>query len=122
VSVLANDTTRSQIDAWVDWSIALTSKDLTASWVHAIFGATPYDKEAAEAGPEKLLQLLIPLEAHLQQRTFLVGHTVTLADLVVACEVLLFYVSVRLPHASDLACPAVPASAAAQPHTGAPAS
>jgi len=75
----------SSIDSWLDFGnteIRSPSNDI----VPALLGQSGYNKPAAEAAKVKLHKVLATLDGYLLSRTYLVGKSVTLADIVVAVQ------------------------------------
>ena len=90
----ATDTTTALIDAWIDWALVLDK--VAESWAYPMLGLRsnePTAVAAAKSGFDKALQTL---EIHLKSSTFLVGESLTLADLVVISHLLLLYITVCL--------------------------
>mmetsp|Transcript_13052 Transcript_13052/g.14366 ORF Transcript_13052/g.14366 Transcript_13052/m.14366 type:complete len:411 (-) Transcript_13052:261-1493(-) len=79
---------QAQIDSWLEWS----NTDLEPSvntWVLPILGHMAEDGKATAAARDETKNCLKGLNAHLAKCTFLVGHQVTLADIVVASALVL---------------------------------
>jgi len=75
----------SSIDSWLDFAnteIRGPSNDI----VPGLLGYGGYNKQAAEAAKAKLHKVLTTLDSYLLSRTFLVGESVTLADIVVSVQ------------------------------------
>jgi len=75
----------SSIDSWLDFAnteIRGPSNDI----VPGLLGLSGYNKPAAEAAKAKLHKVLATLDGYLLSRTFLVGETLSLADIVVAVQ------------------------------------
>jgi len=75
----------SSIDSWLDFAnteIRGPSNDI----VPGLLGLSGYNKPAAEAAKAKLHKVLATLDGYLLSRTFLVGETISLADIVVAVQ------------------------------------
>lgn len=70
----------SVIDAWIDWSAKLDTS--TGIWLYPILGYLEYNHQATEAAKADLVKLLTTLNNCLLTRTFLVGESITLADIV----------------------------------------
>ncbi|XP_064157856.1 elongation factor 1-gamma-like isoform X35 [Anguilla rostrata] len=68
-----------------------------ASWVYPAMGRAAYSEKASEKAKEVLLGLLSVLNQHLLPRTYLVGDAVTLADISVACALLLLFTQAMEP-------------------------
>ncbi|KAL3153432.1 hypothetical protein ABBQ38_011767 [Trebouxia sp. C0009 RCD-2024] len=87
-----SDTTRALIDAWVDWATSLDTA--TKNWVEPMFGQAPQQPSAVAAAKAQFEKALQTLDIHLAFCTYLVGETITLADLVVVSHLLLLYLTV----------------------------
>ena len=101
-----SDTTRALIDAWIDWATVLDKA--TKEWVEPMFGEgsqQPAAVDAAKADFEKALQTL---NMHLGPRTYLVGDTMTLADLVVVSHLPFLYPLVGNNHTTQITPPPPP--------------
>ena len=61
------------------------------SWVFPVLGLMQQNKASTERAREDLTRVMSVLNAHLLHSTFLVGERVTLADIAVACNLLLPY-------------------------------
>ena len=73
---------QAQVDSWVDW----TANEIEVPGcmvVYPIFGFLPPNPKNMSKGKKDLVEALKVLEKHLRSRTFMVGNTVTLADIVV---------------------------------------
>ncbi|XP_035240865.1 elongation factor 1-gamma-like [Anguilla anguilla] len=68
-----------------------------ATWVYPAMGRAAYSEKASEKAKEVLLGLLSVLNQHLLPRTYLVGDAVTLADISVACALLLLFTQAMEP-------------------------
>ena len=88
-----SDTTRALIDAWIDWATVLDTA--TKEWVEPMFGEGSQRQAAADAAKADFEKALQTLNMHLGPRTYLVGDTMTLADLVVVAHLLMLYLTVR---------------------------
>jgi len=67
------------------------------AWVFPTLGVMPFNKQNTERAKEDVRRCLNVLNLHLETRTFLVGERVTLADISVACNLLLLYQHVLEP-------------------------
>jgi len=77
-----------QVDQWVDF--AANEIDLAAcAWVYPILGFSNYNHQATEKAKTDLSNVLSVLDAYLLTRTYLVGNTITLADIAVGTSLLL---------------------------------
>jgi elongation factor 1-gamma len=68
-----------------------------AAWLYPILGFYPVNEQATEKAKKDCKRALQALDAHLKTRTFLVGERVTLADIVMTCQLLNFYKMVFEP-------------------------
>ncbi|XP_046849796.1 elongation factor 1-gamma-A-like [Xenia sp. Carnegie-2017] len=68
-----------------------------ATWVFPTYGIMQYNKQATEKAIEEIKKCLGYLNGHLLTRTFLVGERITLADITVACNLLMLYKQVLEP-------------------------
>lgn len=87
-----SDTATALIDAWIDWAAALDTA--TKNWIEPMFGQGSYQASAAESAKADFEKALQTLEKHLSSSTYLVGQSLTLADLVVVSHLLLLYLVV----------------------------
>eukprot|EP01098_Paradermamoeba_levis_P016640 TRINITY_DN907_c0_g1_i2.p1 TRINITY_DN907_c0_g1~~TRINITY_DN907_c0_g1_i2.p1 ORF type:complete len:654 (-),score=231.40 TRINITY_DN907_c0_g1_i2:444-2405(-) len=79
-----------QVDQWIDYS--LNEVDLPGqSWLLPLQGRIPFDKEGVEVAHSEVKKTLHFLNSHLLTRTYLVGQTITLADIAVAGSLLPLY-------------------------------
>merc|ERR1719223_76179 len=63
-------------------------------WLYPIKGFLPFNAETTEKAKTNAKRALTYLNTHLATRTFLVGECVTMADVVVLCNLLPFYLTV----------------------------
>jgi len=71
------------VDSWMDF--AANEVELPACvWWYPVAGYMPFNAKAYEKAKTDLAAVLGKLECHLQTRTYLVGHQITLADIAVA--------------------------------------
>ena len=98
-----SDTTRALIDAWIDWATVLDKA--TKEWVEPMFGEGSQQQAALDAAKADFEKALQTLNMHLGTRTYLVGDTVTLADLVVVSHLLLLYLTVRFTRTTQISSP-----------------
>jgi len=61
------------------------------SWIYPVLGYMPYSKPAHTKAVEDLKKAFTVLNTHLKHRTFFVGERVTLADIVIGCELVNAY-------------------------------
>ncbi len=88
----ATDTTRALIDAWIDWALVLDK--VAESWAYPMLGLRSNEPTAVATAKSDFDKALQTLEIHLKSSTFLVGESLTLADLVVISHLLLLYITV----------------------------
>ncbi|CAI9115094.1 OLC1v1015928C1 [Oldenlandia corymbosa var. corymbosa] len=82
-----------QIEQWIDF--ATTEIDAnTGRWLYPRLGYQVYLPPAEEAAISALKRALGALNTHLASHTFLVGDTVTLADVIMTCNLFLGFRSV----------------------------
>jgi elongation factor 1-gamma len=74
-----------RIEQWMDFS-ATEIDASTASWLYPRLGFRVYIPLAEEAAIASLKRALGALNTHLASSTYLVGHSVTLADIVMVCN------------------------------------
>jgi len=75
------------VDAWMDW--ASTEVELPACvWFYPVAGYMPFNATSYEKAKTDLAKALAVLNDYLLDKTYLVGHAVTLADIVVASTLL----------------------------------
>merc|ERR1711991_1296689 len=87
---------QAMVSAWCDW--AQTELSLPASaWIGPINGWMPYSAAGEAQAKKDVKKNCILLNNHLNDKTFLVGERVTLADIVVACALVNLYKSVLAP-------------------------
>ena len=102
----ATDTTRALIDAWIDWALVLDK--VAESWAYPMLGLRSNEPAAVATAKSDFEKALQTLEIHLKSSTFLVGESLTLADLVVISHLLLLYITVcfgeSMNNALDMQC------------------
>jgi len=72
-----------QVDQWIDWS-ACELELAVAAWVYPILGFANFDFRAQQKAETDIKAALKVLDQYLLTRTFLVGESVTGADIAVA--------------------------------------
>jgi elongation factor 1-gamma len=78
------------IDQWIDF--AASEIELAAyAWIFPIQGVIPNNFQATKKAQEDIKKVLSILDNHLLTRTYLVGNSVSLADVVVAVALLQLY-------------------------------
>ncbi|KAJ0983204.1 hypothetical protein J5N97_011459 [Dioscorea zingiberensis] len=79
------------IEQWIDF--ATTEIDLNISrWFYPRAGYSPYIPQAEEAAISLLKRALGALNSHLATNTYLVGHGITLADIIMTCNLYLGFI------------------------------
>ncbi|XP_050237187.1 elongation factor 1-gamma-like [Mercurialis annua] len=76
------------IEQWIDFSASEIDANLLA-WFKPRIGRAPYLPPAEEATIAALKRALGALNTYLASNTFLVGHSVTLADIIMTCNLYL---------------------------------
>ncbi|GAB2253853.1 hypothetical protein Droror1_Dr00021662 [Drosera rotundifolia] len=74
-----------QIEQWIDFS-TLEPDVHILTWLQPRIGRADYIKPVEEAAIAAVKRALEALNTHLASRTYLVGHAVTLADIVLTCN------------------------------------
>merc|ERR1711962_1174029 len=102
---VANDELRGGSDAAaraqvVQWMCMADNEILPASctWVFPTMGIMQFNKNATDRAKEDIKAAMKTLNDHLLTRTYLVGESVTLADIAVACTLLNLYKQVMDPN------------------------
>lgn len=67
------------------------------TWVFPTMGITQYNKAETEAAKEQLKKCLEVVNVYLTSRTFLVGERITLADIVLCCNMRMLFTEVMDP-------------------------
>lgn len=84
------------VDAWIDF--AAHEVELPATlWVYPVFGYLPHNAAVTDKAKADLAAALETLDAHLADKTYLVGEKVTLADITVASALVYPYKIVMSP-------------------------
>ncbi|KAJ0983206.1 hypothetical protein J5N97_011461 [Dioscorea zingiberensis] len=82
---------QAHIEQWIDF--ATTEIDLNISrWFYPRAGYSPYIPQAEEAAISLLKSALGALNSHLASNTYLVGHGITLADIIMTCNLYLGFI------------------------------
>lgn len=79
---------QAQVDQWIDWSNTELVPALNP-WLYTIRGYLPPNPKVVEQGKQNTKALLTILNKWLAEHTFLVGERITLADIIMVCQ--LFY-------------------------------
>lgn len=81
------------VNQWVDFVAG--EIDLPAGvWIYPIMGFIPNNDQATRKAKADVRKALGTLNTHLEERTFLVGEQITLADIVVSCHLYWLYTMV----------------------------
>ncbi|GMH32692.1 hypothetical protein BSKO_00526 [Bryopsis sp. KO-2023] len=91
-SQASTNITRSMIDSWLDYALDLETT--VNDWCHPIWGFLPKTESKFFLAPAKTEAKLKGLEEALVEGTFLVGNSVTLADVVIALRLLPAFLTV----------------------------
>ncbi|KAG9133738.1 hypothetical protein Leryth_018437 [Lithospermum erythrorhizon] len=73
------------IEQWIDFSATEIDANI-GRWLYPRLGLRPYAAPAEEAAIAALKRALGALNTHIASNTYLVGHLVTLADIVMGCN------------------------------------
>eukprot|EP01023_Acetabularia_acetabulum_P059127 TRINITY_DN7093_c0_g1_i1.p1 TRINITY_DN7093_c0_g1~~TRINITY_DN7093_c0_g1_i1.p1 ORF type:complete len:385 (-),score=81.18 TRINITY_DN7093_c0_g1_i1:126-1280(-) len=73
------------VEQWIDFSTNEIDAPLM-SWIFPLMGFWPYDKKKEDAAKEALKRSLGALNTYLLEKTFLVGDKITLADIILSCN------------------------------------
>ena len=76
----SNQWEQAQVDQWVDYA-QLDLAKFSPDCIYPIFGFREYNKENSDNAQKNLREALKNLNTHLQGKTYVVGQSVTLADL-----------------------------------------
>lgn len=76
------------IEQWIDFAATEIDANI-ARWLYPRLGHAPHIPPAEEFAITSLKRSLAALNAHLASNTYLVGHSVTLADIVMVCNLLM---------------------------------
>ena len=93
-----------QVDQWIDWATTEVISVLNP-WLYTIMGFLPPNPKTIEQAKEATKKPLSILNNYLAEHTFLVGERITLADIVMVCQLLypmkfLFSPEYRAPYPS----------------------
>ncbi|KAK7105071.1 hypothetical protein V1264_019689 [Littorina saxatilis] len=85
-----------EVRQWVDFG---DNEILPAActWVFPCLGITQFNKMETERAKDQVTKALTVLDKHLLTRTYLVGESITQADISVACDLILLYEQVMDP-------------------------
>ncbi|KAJ6846579.1 elongation factor 1-gamma 2-like [Iris pallida] len=85
-----------QIEQWIDFAATEIDSNL-ARWLYPRAGFMPYIQQAEEFALNALRRALDALNTHLATNTYLVGHSVTLADIIMTCNLYLGFSRIMTP-------------------------
>jgi len=85
-----------QVDQWIDFTVNEIELP-AAAWLYPIFGIIQNNPVATKKAQEDIKKVLAILDSHLLTRTYLVGRSITLADIVVGCHLKNLYETVLDP-------------------------
>ncbi|XP_020573932.1 elongation factor 1-gamma 2-like [Phalaenopsis equestris] len=74
-----------QIEQWIDFSTNEIDANIFR-WLSPRMGIAPYNAQVEEFAISSLKRGLEALSTHLAKNTYLVGHSVTLADIILGCN------------------------------------
>lgn len=80
----------SLIDQWTDYSTSLLEPSII-TWCGPIFGYYPFDAAATDLAKKTLTKNIDALNRHLLKHTYLVGESISLADIIVALTLAIPY-------------------------------
>jgi elongation factor 1-gamma len=83
----ANAYENALVDQWIDFSIGELEANL-GKWIYPIVGYAKFDAEVTEAAKKNVARALEAMNTVLTHQTFLVGESITAAD--IACAMALF--------------------------------
>jgi elongation factor 1-gamma len=78
---------KAQVDTWIEFC-AHDIEPPTIAWYSHYSEATSYNQALIDKARDDLQKSLAVLEAHLVDKTYVVGHKVTLADIALVCALL----------------------------------
>lgn len=74
-----------QIEQWIDFATTEIDPSI-ARWLYPRLGFVPYNVQSEEHAIASLKRASGALNSHLATKTYLVGHAVTLADIIMCCN------------------------------------
>jgi len=81
-----------KIDSFLD--VGLTYDNQVAHWIYPILGFMPLNEGNRDASITRVKNILLGLNRHLTGKEFLVGSTVTIADIAMTCHLLSAFVMI----------------------------
>jgi len=87
---------QAQVDQWIDFT-ANEVEAPRAIWLLPIYGVLAYDEEAYQGARKDVEKALTVVNDKLAKRTFLVGNSITIADIALACALHGMYAKVFDP-------------------------
>lgn len=91
---------QSQVLQWIEYG-EREINPTSATLVYPCMGIMQFNKQNHERAKAELTNILKLLNNYLRTRTYLVGERITLADIAVACDLLLLFQWVRIDLDSD---------------------
>jgi len=92
----ANVKDQAHVQQWINFADSEILPS-AATWVFPTLGIMQYNKQNTERAKQEVKNVLNVLNNHLKTKTYLVGERVTLADIAVACNLLMLYKQVLEP-------------------------
>lgn len=84
---------RAEIDGWLDLS-SFTASVCFSDWVRPILIGRDWVREVEEKAKAEVFRMMDSMDAFLMDRTYLVGHQLSLADVVMMSQLDMFYITV----------------------------
>lgn len=81
---------KAEVFQWIEYSGKEISP-VSATLVYPCMGILQFNTNSHEHAKAQLQNILRLLNEHLRTRTYLVGERITLADITIACDLLLLY-------------------------------
>lgn len=90
------DLRRAHVDQWMDWTNSFDEPSVSVLYPAFGMAKFPYEEARFKAGLEKFVDTLAVLEKHLADAgtKYLVGNDLTMADLVLASSLIMWYMAV----------------------------
>jgi elongation factor 1-gamma len=86
----ANDYESGLVDQWIDFSVNEVELPLNV-WIYPVLGWMQFDHDATEKAKQDVQKALNVLNQHLLSHTYLVGESITIADIALALTLLRGY-------------------------------
>eukprot|EP00736_Rhodelphis_marinus_P013519 Rmarinus@m.24562 len=78
-----------QVDSWIDFESTLATSG--GAWFYPYMGYIPFNQKAIDSAKADVAKMLGVLDSHLLTRTYFVGERVTLADIILFCDLAFLY-------------------------------